>query len=196
MAKVYSRSGLPKNRFHFVALALVTISGLLQATQVAAADPLGNWRLSSGKITVRVSYCGGTNICASIVGMAQPLTKQGTPKIDKDNPNPALRNRRIIGLQVVNGMTPEGENRCSSKVATKPTVHKNLQLAEHRLSKVVNNQIVHKTREATNEIIPTDKAVDRDKTVTDPTEVADKEASNKIKILAITAGRKNNLVLK
>lgn len=116
MAKVYSRSGLPKNRFHFVALALVTISGLLQATQVAAADPLGNWRLSSGKITVRVSYCGGTNICASIVGMAQPLTKQGTPKIDKDNPNPALRNRRIIGLQVVNGMTPEGENRWKGKI--------------------------------------------------------------------------------
>ena len=84
----------------------------------------------------------------------------------------------------------------NSKGQTKVTVHKNLQLAEHRLSKVVNNQIVHKTREATNEIIPTDKAVDRDKTVTDPTEVADKEASNKIKILAITAGIKNNLVLK
>ena len=87
----------------------------------------------------------------------------------------------------------------NSKGQTKVTVHKNLQLAEHRLSKVVNNQIVHKTKVATNAIIPTDKAAGRDKTVTDQTEVADKvEVNNKekIKILAITAGTKNNLVLK
>ena len=87
----------------------------------------------------------------------------------------------------------------SRKVVTKVTVHKNLQLVGHKVSKVGNNQIVHKTRAAINAIIPTDKAADRDKTVTDQTEVVDKvEVNNKekIKILAITAGRKNNLVLK
>ena len=33
------------------------------------------------------------------------------PKVDKENPNPALRGRRIMGLQVVSGMSPAGPGR-------------------------------------------------------------------------------------
>ena len=35
----------------------------------------------------------------------------GTPKVDRKNPDPALRNRPIIGLQVVEGVTATGDNR-------------------------------------------------------------------------------------
>jgi uncharacterized protein (DUF2147 family) len=91
--------------------ALVLALSMLSGGQALAdAGPAGTWRLSSGKVTIRVSTCGGQNICATIVGLSQPLNKKGQPKLDKDNPNPALRNRRIIGLTVVNGMKPAGAN--------------------------------------------------------------------------------------
>ena len=82
----------------------------------AQADAVGNWRLSNGKITVRVNYCGGKNLCATIIAMAKPLNKEGQPKTDKDNPDPALRSRPVIGLQVVSGMQPDGDNRWKGRI--------------------------------------------------------------------------------
>ena len=84
---------------------------LLTIGQAAAASgPEGLWRLSSGKVTIRVNQCGARNLCATIVGLATPLNKTGLPKTDKNNPNPALRNRPVIGITVVNGMKPTGVN--------------------------------------------------------------------------------------
>ena len=93
---------------------LVLASSIIGAAH--AAGPEGNWRLNSGKITVRINYCGAQNLCATVVAMAQPLTKDGKPKTDKDNPNPALRFKPIIGLQVVSGMVPNGPNHWKGKI--------------------------------------------------------------------------------
>jgi uncharacterized protein (DUF2147 family) len=92
------------------AVLALALSALFTTPSWADISPAGTWRLSSGNVTIRVSQCGGQNLCATIVGLAQPLNKKGQPKTDKDNPNPALRNRRIIGLTVVNGMKPAGAN--------------------------------------------------------------------------------------
>jgi len=35
----------------------------------------------------------------------------GKKKVDRKNPDPALRNRPILGLQIMKGLTPEGNNR-------------------------------------------------------------------------------------
>lgn len=104
--------GINKSGF----FAVLALSAGIFSGVVSAAEPVGDWKLSSGKITVRINYCGGQNLCATIVGMAQPLTKSGQPKTDKDNPDPALRSRKIIGLQVVSGMVPDGENRWRGKI--------------------------------------------------------------------------------
>ncbi len=103
--------------FRGVAAVMIVATSLALATSASAqADVVGKWRLSNGKITVRVDYCGGKSICATIVGMAKPLNKEGKPKTDKDNPDPALRSRPVIGLQVVNGMQPDGDNRWKGKI--------------------------------------------------------------------------------
>lgn len=85
--------------------------GLAAAPVQADPGPEGIWRMSSGKVTVRVRFCGGRKLCATIVGLAEPLSKNGKPKVDRENPNPSLRSRPIIGLQVVSGMAPAGANR-------------------------------------------------------------------------------------
>lgn len=84
--------------------------GLLATTGFAlAADPSGTWRLDNGKVTVKVRECGG-EICANIVGLKEPTYKDGKPKIDRYNKNPALRSRPLMGLAVLSNMKPTGDN--------------------------------------------------------------------------------------
>ena len=88
------------------ALALVATA----TTSIAMADdPSGVWRLDSGKVTVKVEQCG-EELCANIVGLKEPTYKDGTPKIDRHNENPALRKRPLMGLAVLSDMKPSGEN--------------------------------------------------------------------------------------
>jgi uncharacterized protein (DUF2147 family) len=76
----------------------------------ALADAYGTWAMTSGKVTVNVSDCGG-KLCATIVGLKEPISKiDGKPKVDRENPDPAKRKRPLIGLSILGGMKPAGEN--------------------------------------------------------------------------------------
>ena len=88
------------------ALFAIGLSGLALADEGAT----GVWKLESGKVTVRITPCG-PNLCGTIVGLAKPLNKKGQPKLDKKNPNEALRSRPVIGLIILANMKPAGENR-------------------------------------------------------------------------------------
>jgi uncharacterized protein (DUF2147 family) len=84
--------------------------GLLATTGFAfAADPSGTWRLDNGKVTVKVRQCGG-EVCANIVALKEPTYKDGSPKIDKYNKDPSLRNRPLMGLAVLSDMKPTGDS--------------------------------------------------------------------------------------
>ncbi len=88
----------------------LAVLGLLATTSLALADdPSGVWRLSSGKVTVKVSQCG-SELCASIVGLKEPTYKDGKPKVDRHNENPALRSRPLMGLSVLSDMKATGPN--------------------------------------------------------------------------------------
>jgi uncharacterized protein (DUF2147 family) len=75
-----------------------------------ADDPTGTWILSTGKVTVRVDKCGGA-LCGKIVGLKKPLDKHGNPKVDKENPNPELRSRPVIGISLLQNVRPAGDGR-------------------------------------------------------------------------------------
>ena len=66
--------------------------------------------LDTGKVTVRIAPCG-PSLCGEIVGLAKPLNKKGLAKVDKKNPNEALRSRPLIGLTILADMKPAGENK-------------------------------------------------------------------------------------
>ncbi len=73
-----------------------------------ASEAMGVWRMDNGKVTVRVSRCG-SNLCGTVVGLRKPRDDKGRPRLDKENPNPALRRRPVIGLTILNNMKPRGE---------------------------------------------------------------------------------------
>ena len=79
---------------------------LLLATAPAAATPpdvTGLWLTDDGKGVVEVAPCG-RNMCGKIVRVLD--RRPGIPTTDVENPDPARRNRPIVGLQVLSGFKP------------------------------------------------------------------------------------------
>jgi uncharacterized protein (DUF2147 family) len=91
-------------------LGIATLFAVFFSSAAMAGESArGIWRLDSGRVTVRIAPCGDS-LCGAIVGLAKPLTKGGHPKVDDENPNPALRHRPLMGLTVLANMKPMGEN--------------------------------------------------------------------------------------
>ena len=89
---------------------IVLLMSPLSATALAGPGPHGTWVMNSGKVTVQVDDCG-LNLCGKIVALAKPLDKKGRPKLDKENPDPALRKRPVIGLTILQNMKADGSNK-------------------------------------------------------------------------------------
>ena len=90
----------------WVAVVLAGVGIAVAAGPSWAADgPTGTWRMSNGKVTVRVTSCGG-GFCGRVVALRKPTDGKGRPRLDKENPNPALRHRPVIGLT---NMRADGE---------------------------------------------------------------------------------------
>jgi uncharacterized protein (DUF2147 family) len=94
-----------------VAFMVVGISSHAMADGGAS----GVWVMENGKVTVRIAACGA-NLCGTIVGLAKPLNKQGKPKVDKNNPDPALRNRPVIGLTILSNMEPKSDDKWAGTI--------------------------------------------------------------------------------
>ncbi len=97
-------------KYQLLAATLLAVSLGAASAAVAGGDPIGTWRMDSGKVTIEVTQCG-ENFCGTIVGLDKPLNKRGKPKRDRENPDKALRKRPVIGLTIINDMRPAGDNR-------------------------------------------------------------------------------------
>ena len=76
----------------------------------AMADPRGLWQAKDGG-RVRIAACGKAlcGIMASMPSPNDPAT--GRPWTDKNNRDPALRSRPLIGVMVIISMQPDGPGR-------------------------------------------------------------------------------------
>ena len=98
-----------KNIFPLAAASIVAFGLATTSLAAKASDVSGIWAMSNGKVTVKVSDCGG-NLCARIVGLKEPISKiDGKPKVDRENPDAAKRKRPLIGLSILIGMKPNGD---------------------------------------------------------------------------------------
>lgn len=97
-----------RNVLKIAALAApIALAGAM--TSAEAAEPNGVWAMENGKVTVKVGNCGA-NLCARIVGLKEPISKiDGKPKVDRENPDPSLRSRPLMGLSILIGMKPTGK---------------------------------------------------------------------------------------
>ena len=82
-------------------------AGLMCAISASAALaeaplPTGQWRVQDGTAAIRVVNCAGAlwGVIAGTIGGAS------NTDTDKNNPDPALRNRPIVGLPILIDMRP------------------------------------------------------------------------------------------
>lgn len=98
----------------FIAV-IVALFGAAPAS-AQSADPAGVWLTEKGDARVKVSKCGN-GICGVVVGLKDPIDRMtGQPQVDDKNPNPALRNRPVIGLSLFIAMHPSAPGRWSGQI--------------------------------------------------------------------------------
>lgn len=85
------------------------------AFSAGTSDILGLWKTEKGDVHLEFSPCE-EKICGKIVWLKEPVYRDskegpvGTAKVDTKNPDPALRSRPLLGLEVMKHVTPAGED--------------------------------------------------------------------------------------
>lgn len=87
------------------ALALLSF---VMSSAAAAAGPApiaGQWLTADGSAVVSVGSCGAQT-CGRISRVLK--SAPGAPRVDANNPDPALRTRPVVGLPILTGFAPGG----------------------------------------------------------------------------------------
>lgn len=90
---------------HLLAFALLALPGAAMAEE----PPTGYWLTGKKGVIVNVHECGENTYCARTVWLKKPNHKDGTLKLDNENPDPALRDRPLCGIEVITGLRPDEE---------------------------------------------------------------------------------------
>ena len=80
------------------------IAAVLMHASAAAfgKDIFGLW--DAGESHVEIYACGDL-LCGRIVKLDEPLDENGDAKVDEHNPEPALRSRPILGMDLIAGFS-------------------------------------------------------------------------------------------
>ncbi len=104
-----------------LAAAILVGSNLLAKT--GEGDVLGAWVTQKGESKITIYKCGKNSkfYCGKITWLKEPLypaadAEAGKPKRDRENPDPAQQNRRIMGLNLVWGFNWDGEKWSDGKI--------------------------------------------------------------------------------
>ena len=91
---------------------VASIAMLCAGIGVALADPKGLWLADDGA-HVSITACG-SDLCGVLVHTGSPLDPDtGRPWTDKNNADPHLQNRPLIGVTVLIAMRPNGVGKWS-----------------------------------------------------------------------------------
>ena len=89
---------------------LILLAGAMLAGGAAAAPgPRGIWLTEDSGGAVEIFDCGAA-LCGRIVWQKSRFRADGSLNVDDRNPNPALRQQPICGLQIISRMRPSGPN--------------------------------------------------------------------------------------
>ena len=100
---------LNKSLFSLALLVALLCFGNAHAQKTRADDVLGTWVTGSGKGHVEI-YKQDNKYFGKIVWIKEPNNEQGTPKVDKNNPDAKLRSQPILGLVNLRNFAYEGGN--------------------------------------------------------------------------------------
>lgn len=97
------------NFLKHAALALIICCAPATAASTAPADgipgqsPVGTWLFQNNRFAIDIAPCGD-RLCGKISWLRSPCDAAGSPRVDAENADPALRSRPILGLTVLSGL--------------------------------------------------------------------------------------------
>lgn len=99
---------------------LITVAAILLAATASCAsekpDVFGYWQTVGDSSKIEIYSCGD-KLCGKVAWLKHPNFMNagdgpvGTVKVDRKNPDPSMRSRQILGLQVIEGLTSVGNNK-------------------------------------------------------------------------------------
>lgn len=78
------------------------LSGISTASAQKASDASGLWLTETGGSKVRISRCGN--------GYCGVLASVSGPGLDAKNPDPSLRTRSLVGVEIMNARNASGDS--------------------------------------------------------------------------------------
>ena len=88
----------------FVLCACFLMSFLLGTTEGIAQEVsdkiLGEWWTASKEAKVEIYKCGD-KYCGKLSWLKEPNEEDGSPKVDDENPDPKLRSRKLLNLEIL-----------------------------------------------------------------------------------------------
>ena len=85
--------------------ATIAVTSIGVVASARAATPVGLWYAERGAARVAVEPCG-RELCGRVVWLRSPFDDEGCDLRDRNNPEPALRQRPVVGLEILHGLTP------------------------------------------------------------------------------------------
>ena len=96
----------------------IILTAILMAAPFMAAfaqDVIGKWKLEDGTAIVEV-YKSGEVYNGKIVWLEKPTEADGSPAVDKNNPDKALQSRKLIGLNMLSDLKKNGAEYGNGKI--------------------------------------------------------------------------------
>lgn len=92
--------------FYRLALAGAFVGSIATSAVAAPQSVAGRWLDQDKGGVIQIGQCGAT-VCGTLV---QILEKGKANALDQNNPNPALRNRPLKGINLLYGFVPDGQS--------------------------------------------------------------------------------------
>ena len=103
----------PRDRRNDVVGASAAVSlALCLSANVAFASPdspAGLWFTKNEESVIKIARCGD-NFCGSLIWLKEPAGPDGKPKIDRLNEDSAKRGKPLIGLEILQNLSPEDDH--------------------------------------------------------------------------------------
>jgi uncharacterized protein (DUF2147 family) len=98
------RPAVPVAKTTMIVVLAISITTASRAT----ASPLGRWYAEGGAAQVEIAPCGDA-LCGRVVWLRSPYDENGCMLSDRRNPDRALQDRPMLGLDILRGLRATGD---------------------------------------------------------------------------------------
>jgi uncharacterized protein (DUF2147 family) len=100
-----------KIKFFLPLLFAFIMMGSVDVMAQSADDICGFWTTEGGKSIVKIYKKSDGKYYAMIMWLKEPTYDDGTKKRDKENPDASLRDRPVVGLEIMKGFEWDGDDK-------------------------------------------------------------------------------------